>query len=232
MLASLFSDFLSLIFPEYCLGCQTSLVKGELDICTRCLAELPETNYHQDLENPVRQKFWGVMEVEYAFSYLKFIRGGTVQHLMHQLKYEGKEDLGELLGRLYGTKLKKAGFTDKFDLILPVPLHKSRLRQRGYNQCDPIVRGLSETLEIEHNTKLLKRKIGNISQTKTKNRAERQENVKGIFDLTTPSLIEGKRILLVDDVLTTGATLVSCAQPIFEANCKSLSIATIAVATN
>ncbi len=230
MFSELFADFISLIFPEFCLGCRKSLAKGELDICTQCLAELPQTHYHKDLENPVAQKFWGVIDIEYAFSFLKFIKGGMVQNLMHQLKYEGRENLGELLGQLYGAKLQQDGFGDTFDLILPVPLHKNRLRQRGYNQCDPIAKGLSQMLDTEMNTKILQRKIGNISQTKTKSKIERQENVQGIFALMEPAQIEGKHILLIDDVLTTGATLQSCARPIFEANCQSLSIATIAVA--
>ncbi len=232
MLSELFADFISLIFPEYCLGCHAPLMKGETTICTRCRVDLPKTDFHKDPDNLMHQKFWGLIEIEYAFAFLKFIKGGIVQKLLHQLKYYGQEDIGELLGKLYGITLKKEGFAKKFDVILPVPLHSNRLKQRGYNQCDAIARGIAEGLEIEMNTKILERIIANISQTKTQNLHERRENVKGIFAITQPELLQNKRVLLVDDVITTGSTLEACAVPIFEANCKSLSIATIAITTN
>lgn len=232
MRIELLNDFLSLIFPRCCAGCQKVLLKQERSICMVCLANLPHTNYHHDVENPVSEKFIGAIDVKYAFSFLKFIKGGLTQRLIHQLKYEGNEDIGELLGKLYGMALRNAHFHDKFDLILPVPLHKNKLRQRGYNQCDAIVRGLSESVGIEFNTSILVRKIENVSQTKTQGKLERRENVDGIFDVIDQSILGGKNILLVDDVLTTGATLESCAQPILASNCKSLSIATIAITSS
>jgi ComF family protein len=224
----MFKDFLDMLFPRTCLTCSGLLEKNEELICTHCRFELPQTDFHLEVDNPLARKFWGRVPVKYAFAYLRFVKTGKIQILLHHLKYYGKEEIGETLGKWYGNELKKKGFESEFDLILPVPLHPSKLRKRGYNQCDSIARGLAEGLQIGWSSTVLVRKQANISQTK-KDRIERWENVESIFDISNSQLVENKNVLLIDDVITTGATLEACCLPLQKAGCKSLSIAGLAV---
>ncbi len=225
----LFRDFISLFFPEYCLMCTNSLVTGEECICLHCQYALPLTNDHLLRDNTLSRKFAGKVNIKYAWAYLKFIKKGTVQHLLHQLKYHNKQEVGKLLGKWYGNELKSRNLQTEFDLIIPVPLHMSRLKKRGYNQCESIVEGLSEAMGIPYTTSVLVRSYANKTQTKL-GRLERYENTKKIFKVLDNEPIVGNRILLVDDVVTTGATLVSCAEVILEAGCRDVSIVCLAVA--
>ena len=224
----MFKDFLDMLFPRTCLTCNGLLEKNEEMICTHCRFELPQTDFHLEQDNPLARKFWGRVPLKYAFAYLRFVKTGKVQTLLHHLKYYGKEEVGDMLGKWYGNELRKKGFEGEFDLILPVPLHLSKLRKRGYNQCDSIARGLAEGLQIDWSNSVLLRKQANISQTK-KDRVERWENVESIFEVINPQLVENKNILIVDDVITTGATLEACCVPLQKAGCRSLSIASLAV---
>lgn len=222
------SDFVDMLFPRTCLTCKGLLEKNEELICTLCRYELPKTDFHLEVDNPLARKFWGRVPVKYAFAYLRFVKTGKVQTLLHHLKYYGKQEIGELLGKWYGNELRKKEFEKEFDLILPVPLHPSKQKKRGYNQCDSIAKGLAEGLQIDWDSTTLVRKEANISQTR-KDRVERWENVASIFDVSNPQKIENKHILLIDDVITTGATLEACCAPLQQAGCKSLSIAGLAV---
>ncbi len=222
-------DLLNLFFPSYCLTCPRPLVKGEALICTGCLHDLPQTNYHQDSDNIVAQKLAGRLPVRYAMALYKFRKSGKVQHLLHHLKYKHKPIVGKMLGRRYGVLLKEAHLSDTFDLIVPVPLHSSRLWQRGYNQSDLVAQGLSEVLHIPWSNKHLKCVKKTVTQTK-KSKLERLKSVEDAFYATNITDIRHQHVLLVDDVITTGATLEACGRALLAAGIQELSVATIAVA--
>lgn len=231
MIRTALADFVSLIFPQVCLACDEPLARGEDHICTGCRAQFPYTDYHKlpSSENPLARKFWGKLPVRYSLSYLRFLRRGRVQHLLHQLKYQGQQDVGRVLGRWYGTELAEHGLATEFDLIVPVPLHPRKLAKRGYNQADSFAEGLSLSLNVPWNATALRRTEHTASQTR-KNRAERWENVAEVFEVNEKQNLVGKRVLIVDDVLTTGATLEACAAALLAAGCSEVSIATIACA--
>jgi len=222
-------DFVGLLFPEVCLSCGQALYKGEDQLCMHCIFQLPKTNFHKDPMNEVRIKFIGKIELEHAFTYLRFTKKGNVQKILHQIKYRNKPELAKKMGKWFGRDLKEDDFDSKFDLIIPIPLHKSRLRKRGYNQSDYFARGISEALNVPWSSAVVKRKIKSGTQTR-KSRVDRWENVANIFEVVDQDKIFGQRILLVDDVITSGATLEACGMQLIQNNCKSLSIATIASA--
>ncbi|WP_303309686.1 ComF family protein [Hymenobacter sp. BT730] len=230
-LPAIWHDFVSLVFPRVCLACADSLARGEEHICTSCRTELPYTDYHllPADANPLARRFWGKVPVRYAFSYLRFLQHGRVQHLLHQLKYQGQQEVGLVLGRWYGYELAEKGFTQEFDLIIPVPLHPRKLAKRGYNQADCFAEGLAQGLQVPWLPNVLRRTEHTSSQTR-KNRVERWENVASVFEVPNPAALSGLHVLLVDDVLTTGATLEACAVMLLAAGCREVSIATIATA--
>lgn len=236
---TLLADFFSLIFPECCVCCDEALVKGEKQICTKCHYDLPLTNYHLHKENILSQRFWGKLPLSYAFAYLKYTKGGKVQRILHDLKYNGNQEIGQMIGKWYGQALVDAGLAKLdakdpgkeqiFNVILPIPLHKSKLRKRGFNQSDCFAKGLSAITEIPWYDDVLARNIATKTQTR-KGRMERWQNVEKIFEVLKPAMIVEKHILLVDDVVTTGSTLEACAQVILDAGASKVSIATMAVA--
>ena len=189
----------------------------------------PATNYHLFPNNSLAQRFWGRIDMKYAFAYLKYTKRGKAQKIIHSLKYEGVEEIGELMGKWYGNELKLQQFHKEFDLILPIPLHPNRKKQRGYNQSDSFAKGLSEILEVDWADDVLIRNTSSSTQTR-KGRLDRWENVKEIFGLAQSKKVIGKRILLVDDVITTGATIEACARKIVNSGCESISVGAIATA--
>lgn len=225
-------DLLSLLFPEVCYTCDDALARGEKYICTDCAVKLPYTDHHlhgaTEL-NPLQQRFWGKVPVRFAFSYLYFRPKGRVQRLLHRLKYKGAHELGEYIGKRYGALLSDHHYADQFDLILPVPLHRLKLRRRGYNQSDSFAKGLSEAMQVDWSGSVLVRNTDTSTQTK-KSRLDRWQNVEKVFEVKRPDQVKGKRILLVDDVLTTGATLEACAVVLLESGCSEVSVVTIAAA--
>lgn len=231
MIRTALADFVSLIFPQVCLACEEPLARGEDHICTGCRALFPYTDYHKlpPNDNPLARKFWGKLPVRHSLSYLRFLRRGRVQHLLHQLKYQGQRDIGRVLGRWYGAELSDFGLATEFDLIVPVPLHPRKLAKRGYNQSDSFAEGLAQSMNVPWSATALRRTEHTTSQT-SKNRAERWQNVAEVFEVATSESILDKRVLIVDDVLTTGATLEACAAALLAAGGREVSIATIACA--
>jgi len=226
---SLVTDFISLFFPRYCLACFGTLVKGEEILCTRCIAELPRTNYFAQPTNPVEEKLIGRLPLRHASAFLKFRKGGIVQHLLHQMKYNNHPEVGVALGKVFGHELKVAGLSTAFDIIVPVPLHESRKRKRGYNQSAKLAEGLSYSLETPWDESVSVRKHKTATQTK-KSKIERWDNVKDVFAMSGNKSIAGKRVLLVDDIITTGATLEACGQHLIANGCLELSVACLAEA--
>lgn len=217
-------DFISLFFPRYCLVSGAPLAKGEQFIATNIVMQLPK---HELNTETVAQKFYGKVPLQHAFAYYKFIKGGNVQKILHALKYRNCPELGLMLGGWFGYALKEAGYT--FDILIPVPLHKTRLRQRGYNQSDKIAEGMAAILETVWADDIVVRTQKTITQT-GKDRIERFENVSNIFSLVKPEAIKGKHVLVIDDVVTTGSTLETCIMAISEGNCASVSVAALASA--
>jgi ComF family protein len=221
------TDFISLIYPRYCLACHDGLAKGEELICTRCIHELPRTGFHDHRENPMFMRIDGRMRVEYAFAFLHFQKGGRVQQLLHALKYQNHPEVGFQLGKVYGYELHKAGFSQQFDSIIPIPLHPLKQRRRGYNQSDLFAKGLGESMNLKVYAYAVQRLVMTETQTR-KSKLMRWQNVEEVFRISRPDVLSGKRVLLVDDVITTGATVEACGQELLRAGCTSVSIASIA----
>lgn len=223
------ADFVSLLFPELCVACRESLVANEKSLCTDCRYNLPYTNFHTQPDNIVAQQFWGKIKLEAAFALFYFTKGGKVQNLLHELKYNGQQQIGNLAGTIAGEQLVKNRIFTTVDYIIPVPLHKKRLRKRGYNQSTRFAEGLAAKLNavVEENN-LIRVKA---TETQThKSRFARFENMQEVFVVTNPDRLINKHILLVDDVITTGSTLEACGAKLLEIEGLKLSIATIAYA--
>jgi ComF family protein len=221
------NDFLSLIFPKVCAACGKSLFKKEESICTYCFYHLPKTNFHLYEDNPVIKLFWGRANIFSASSLYSFSKGSKVQHLIHQLKYRGKKEIGVSLGKYYGRELKMSPLFSPVNMVIPVPLHPKKLKKRGYNQSETFAQGLAESMKAENGSEFLIRTHASETQTR-KSRFARWENVEEIFKVVSPEKIQGKHILLVDDVVTTGSTLEACANKILEVPDTKVSVATIA----
>ncbi|MCH7401676.1 ComF family protein [Belliella kenyensis] len=220
-------DFLALVFPKTCAGCNQSLFDFEYMLCKACIASLPMTNYHlQPQNNDLVVKVMGLTKPNLVMSFLRFTKGGMSQRLLHQLKYKNKPEIGIELGQLYGYLLKDVGLDKNWDMITAVPLHRNKFRRRGYNQSEQFGLGISKSLGIPY-VPLIVRHIYTETQT-SKSRIERLDNVASVFGIDGSFEVQGQRILLVDDVMTTGATLTSCANVLLNANAKVVDMAVIA----
>jgi ComF family protein len=221
----LYQDFVSLIYPKICLYCKDTLVHQENVLCSHCLSDLPLTKYHLSRENPLFSKFIYLPHLKMASAFLHFYQKGKVQHLLHQLKYQGNYELGVQLGKWYAHELKSV--VPGIHLILPVPLHKSKERKRGYNQSQAIAEGLSQVLEIPFKSNLVSRKKATTSQTK-KSKTDRWLNMEGVFTISDHASIKDKNLLLVDDVITTGATIGMLAEALEKAGGRVVQIVSLA----
>ena len=227
-LLNLFLDLINLFYPFHCVSCGAVLLPVENTLCIKCIYELPRTNFHLDPNNEVAQMFWGRVHIQYATAFLFFQKGGQVQTMLHKLKYKNQKEIGIGIGKLIGLELKNTQLSE-IDLIVPVPLHKSKYRKRGYNQSELIAIGLAESMGKPVETKILYRAIANPTQTR-KHRYERWTNVEGIFAIKNSERIVNKHILLVDDIITTGATIEASASALLNLENVKVSIFAIAKA--
>jgi ComF family protein len=222
-LYDLWDDFVSLLFPRICYACGNYLMRNENLICTGCYVSVPRTNYHLQAENPVEKLFWGRCRIERAAAFSFYTKGSRIRNMIHRLKYSGISELGYELGRIYAVSLKSAGFTDDIDTIIPVPLHPSKKRSRGFNQSEYIATGISCVTGLPVNTAVLIRAETSATQTK-RSRYDRWKNVEGIFRVVDADAIRSKHILLVDDVITTGSTIESCVNELLKVEDVRVSV--------
>jgi ComF family protein len=225
-LKEILDDFVALFFPNYCHVCYGPTVTGETKICTHCLLQLPLTTHFKDQSNPLFEKLSVRVKIKHAMALLHFNKRGKAQRILHVLKYKNQPEIGVLLGKFCGTKLGEADLQTEFDCILAIPLHPKKLKHRGYNQSAKLAEGISEKLNIPFYNVLSRIKA---TETQTrKSKLARWLNIEDVFLLENKELIAGKRVLLVDDVITTGATIEACAQAIRKSDCLSISVLCIA----
>lgn len=218
---------INLFFPKLCLGCNSLLLYNEQTICSACNHSLPHTNHHLLKTNETTTKFYGIIPLEFSAAMLYFHKKGIVQNLIHNLKYKNHQEIGTLLGSWYAKDLEAISKVKMFSEIIPVPLHKKRLEERGYNQVTTFCEALSNELQIPYNTTLLLRNRYSKTQTK-KDKENRKEISNALFDVTYTDADHNKHFLLVDDVMTTGATLEACAKALLKIPNSKVSIVTIA----
>lgn len=222
-------SFLHLFFPHLCAGCGSDIPGSAGMLCLRCIDAMPETNFETLPGNPVEKTFWGRLALAAASAQYYFTKESLMQRLMHQFKYNGNMDLGLQLGRMMGEELLASG---RFaaDAIIPLPLFPDKERKRGYNQATILCRGMAEPMQIPVREDIIVRPMSTVTQTK-KGRVERWKNMEGKFMLANPDAARGKCLLLVDDVITTGATLEACGQELLKAGNVTLKLAALCAAS-
>lgn len=219
-------EFAGLFFPNYCSVCTQKLTFAEQEICLKCLVDLPKTNNFKEIDNLVEIHLAGRFPFERIATFSYFSKQGALQPLMHDLKYNGKKEIGFFLGKIFGKDLLGSDFIKPIHLIIPVPLHPKKEKKRGYNQAQMIAEGLSQTTNIPVSSQNLIRAIYNPTQTKLSGQ-QRWKNVEGIFSIQNPEELQNKHILLVDDIITTGSTLEACAHALNI--CKNIKISIAAL---
>jgi len=220
-------DTFQLFFPKICVCCDVLLMKNESQICLKCRFDLPITNFTNEIDNKVEQAFYGRIKIEFATALLFYRTKGITQKLVYQLKYKGQQDIGVLLGEWLGFELKESERFPSIDYIIPVPLHAKKLKKRGYNQLSTFGMSISKILKVPYiDTVLIKKSV---TETQTlKRRFERWKNVNEIFHLLDTIIFQNKHVLLIDDVITTGATLEACTLQLSKTTGIKISIATMA----
>jgi len=223
------SDFVALIYPKICAACGKSLYNAEECICTLCRYNLPKTDFHTYNDNPVSRTFCGRANITAATAFYYFYKGLSVQKLVHALKYRGRTEVGSMVGQWLGMTISESSYFAGVEVIVPVPLHERRLRTRGYNQSYFIAQGISKAIGLPVADKALMRNTYTGTQTRL-GKFSRWENVEKMFQLMDTEKVAGKHVLLVDDVITTGATLEACANVLLQAPQTKVSVAAMAYA--
>jgi ComF family protein len=223
----IFRDLSQLFFPHVCLACGTDILSVHTVLCARCIERIPVTNFHRTPGNQVERIFYGRIQVTQAGSYCYFSKGSVIQQLLHHLKYKGNMNAGIFAGRLMGESMLSSGQFSQVNALVPLPLFPSRERKRGYNQAEILCEGISDVTGI----RVLRDVVSRLSASQTqthKNRVERWQNMEGRFIVKDNTPLKDKHLLLVDDVITTGATLEACGQELLRAGPGSLSVFTLA----
>ena len=228
---SIWTDLWKLFFPQCCLICGKTLLEGEEYLCFQCLSNIPRTHLYLRKDNEMEKELWGKFPIERASAYLYYSKGGDVKKLLTDLKYRGNADLGSFLGRCMTREMLSSGFFQGVDGIIPVPLHPRKQKIRGYNQSIMLANGISSVTNIPVWNDLLVRTQYTQTQTR-KGSYERWLNVKDMFECTSPERLRDKHVLLVDDVFTTGATLVACADAFRQIPGLRFSVLTLAIASS
>ncbi|MEY8020615.1 ComF family protein [Muriicola sp. SD30] len=227
-LPNIINDLNTILVPPVCFGCNARLYRGEQILCVSCRAQLPLTEFNFSTENSLDRVFYGRIPVQKAASYLHFYENGLVQNLLHYLKYRNQSRISNLLGKWYGEILKQDDALPEIDMVIPVPLHPKKLKKRGYNQVAGFGQELANLLKADYREDILSKTSHTRTQTQ-KSRIFRWQHEKPVFKLLYPSILNGCRILLVDDVVTTGATLEACSKVLLEAGKVEVYIATMAM---
>lgn len=217
------------VYPRLCLGCNRALLHQEKILCIECTELLPQTHYHHIRDNATFQRLEGRITIGYATSFGYYTKGGLLQYLVQELKYKGNEAVGVFLGQRLHAALKNQGWINEAELVVPVPLHRQKQKSRGFNQSALIAQRLALGIGLPFNTRALARIVDTDSQT-GKGREQRVENMKHAFAVKDTQAIAGKHILLVDDILTTGATIERCALCLQEAGAARISVVTVGIA--
>jgi ComF family protein len=220
---------MSLIYPRHCEACGNGLFKHEANICNYCKLNLPKSNYHKNGQNELSQTFIGRVPLEHSLCYYLFEKSGKVQKLLHAIKYQDQKELALFIGELYAQDLKKEKTLDGIDVIIPIPLHQKKLKLRGFNQSEWFAKGLANVLEKPLDIVSFERIQETSTQTKKK-KYQRWENVEGIFKLKDKNTLINKHVLLVDDVITTGATIEAAWMALKEVEGIKVSVVSIAFA--
>ncbi len=228
MVKEFFKSIKYLVFPNLCLACLKEPAGGEDLFCINCVYNLSISEMHLTKENQFTNRLIGIEGIETGAAYYLFYEGGAVGEILHKIKYTGRKDIAVVLGKVYGEKLVDSKYFQNIDYLVPVPLHRNRFRKRGFNQSEELCKGLSEGMEVEVETNNLIRIKDTPTQTKL-SKSERQKNLKGAFVVSNPERLEGKHVLLVDDVLTTGATIEMCTNVLRKINGIKISIVTLAI---
>jgi ComF family protein len=225
----MFESIINLFFPKVCSGCSSFLLTNENVICTVCRHDIPLTNHHLNPENDAFKKFYGRIPVLHTSALFYFHKKGIVQELIHNLKYKGHEEIGAILGEWYAEDLKTITLLQTVDEIIPVPLHRRKLKERGYNQVTAFGKALSSSLNLDYNDSILIRNVYSKTQSK-KNLLGRTEGIETIFDVSFTEKNHNKHFLLIDDVITTGSTLEACSRALMKIPGAKISIVCMAMA--
>jgi ComF family protein len=222
------SAVINLFFPKTCHACDAILIDNETDICVRCRHELPLTNYHFERPETVKKIFYGRVDLEAATALFYFHKSGRVQHLLHHLKYKGKEEIGRVFGNWLGAEILESPYFESIDIVIPVPIHSKKLKQRGYNQVALFAQQIAKILNASYVDDVLLKSINTKTQV-FQSREARFQSVADSFYTQNLNTIDTQHVLLVDDIITTGATVEACALVLNPENKIRLSVATIAI---
>ncbi|MGB0897099.1 MAG: ComF family protein [Flavobacteriaceae bacterium] len=220
-------QLLNLFFPNVCVGCKNVLATQEQVLCVHCLHDLPVTNLHVNDSKLIKKVFYGVVNFQHATALFYYPKKGPVRQMIHHLKYKNQKHISAYLGKWLGTELTSNNHYNTIDVVIPVPLHRKRMRQRGYNQVEGFAKELAQSLNADYSDNILLRNKNTSTQT-LKNRLTRWRNVQTIFEVSDTQSLQDKHILLVDDVITTGATIKACAKELQRINNVKLSLAVMA----
>ncbi len=227
-LSNILNDINTILLPQVCFGCNAHLRRGERLLCTLCRNQLPLTEYNFIDENPIDRIFYGRINIKKANSFLFYSEKGIVKTLIHYLKYKNQPQIGSFLGNWYGQILAETGTLNQIDLVVPVPLHWKKLRKRGYNQVSHFAELLAHYINARYIDDLLIKTANTKTQT-GKGRTFRWQNDRDLYILSDPQLLKGKNVLLVDDVITTGATIEACGRALKSADDVNIYVVSMAV---